>query len=175
MRDDRLERRIALAERWLHANIAEGGEGRYGWGWVPDVPPNPQNTAEVVCALIGLGRSVPQRQGVEQLVRSNAVLNSQRGDWAFDALIDVAWRLKALRCLGADEDDPDLRACVCALVEAQEPDTGGWRLAGRRGPISATATTAAAEALLDLKVSGVDPGQGAAQGGLDTDPGRPRR
>lgn len=151
-----LERRIVLAERWLHANIADGGQGRYGWGWVPDVPPNPQNTAEVVCALIRLGRSIPQRAGVEELVRSNAVHNSQRGDWAFDALIDVAWRLKALRCLGAEPEDPDLHACVCALVEAQEPATGGWRLAGRRGPISVTATIAAVEALLDLELPGVD-------------------
>ena len=51
---------------------------------------------------------------------------------------------------------PDLRACVCALVEAREPSSGGWRLAGRRGPISATATTAAVESLLDLDLSGID-------------------
>jgi hypothetical protein len=151
-----LESRIVLAERWLHANIADGAEGRCGWGWVPDIPPNPQNTAEVVCALVGLGRPIPQRTGVEQLVRSNVVTNSQRGDWAFDALIDVAWRLRALRCLGVGPDDPDLRACVCALVEAQEPSSGGWRLTGQRGPISATATTAAVEALLDLEVPGID-------------------
>ena len=151
-----LENRILLAERWLHANIADGGLGRCGWGWVPDVPPNPQNTAEVVCALAGLGRSIPQREAVEQLVRSNAVTNSQRGDWAFDALIDVAWRLRALRCLGAGPDDPDVLACVSALVEAQEPSSGGWRLAGRRGPISATATTAAVESLLGLDVPGID-------------------
>jgi hypothetical protein len=151
-----LESRIARAEHWLQANIADGGPGRCGWGWVPDIPPNPQNTAEVVCALVALGRPIPQPAEVERLVRSNVVMNSQRGDWAFDALIDVTWRLRALRCLGADPDDPDLRACVCALIEAQEPSSGGWRLAGRRGPISATATTGAVEALLDLEVPGLD-------------------
>lgn len=100
-----LENRIVLAEHWLHANIADDGLGRYGWGWVPDVPPNPQNTAEVVCALTGLGRPIPQHAGVERIVRSNAVTNSQRGNWAFDALIDVVWRLRALRCFGAGPDD----------------------------------------------------------------------
>ncbi|HEY2763534.1 MAG TPA: hypothetical protein VGJ13_05905 [Pseudonocardiaceae bacterium] len=53
-------------------------------------------------------------------------------------------------------DDPDLHACVCSLIEAQEPSTGGWRLAGRMGPISVTATSAAVEALLGLEVPGVD-------------------
>jgi hypothetical protein len=151
-----LESRIALAESWLHANLADGGQGRCGWGWVPDIPPNPQNTAEVVCALVALGRPVPEPAGVEKLVRSSVVANSQRGDWAFDAVIDVAWRLRALRCLGAGPEDPDLRSCVCALVEAQEPASGGWRIAGRLGSISATATTAAVEALLDLEMPGID-------------------
>lgn len=56
----------------------------------------------------------------------------------------------------AAPDDPDLLACVCALIDAQEPSTGGWRLAGRRGPISVTATAAAVEALLDLDLPGLD-------------------
>ncbi len=151
-----IDSRIDLACTWFSANIAEGGLGKYGWGWVPDVPPNPQNTAEVVCALTAVGRAIPHRAGVEALVRSNAVEQSQRGDWAFDALVDVAWRLRALRCLGTTSDDPDLLACVTALVAAQDPTSGGWRLAGRRGPVSTTATSSAVRALLDLEVPGLD-------------------
>lgn len=47
-----------------------------------------------------------------------------------------------------------MTACAKALVESQDPETGGWRLAGRTGPISVTATTAGVLALLDLKIPG---------------------
>jgi hypothetical protein len=44
-----LDRIVGEAARWLSSSIGQDGHGRAGWGWVPDVPPNPQNTAEVVC------------------------------------------------------------------------------------------------------------------------------
>ncbi len=151
-----LEYRISAAADWLEATIGEDGHGRAGWGWVPDIPPNPQNTAEVVCAFSEIGRAVPQLDKVRELVRSDAVEHESRGDWAFRALIDVAWRLRALRCVVADPEDPGIVACASALLDAQEPSTGGWRLAGVTGPVSVTATTAATLSLLNLATPSVD-------------------
>lgn len=147
-----LDHIVGEAAHWLSSTIGDDGHGRAGWGWVPDVPPNPQNTAEVVCALTRVGCEVPRVDEVLALVRSEVVAHQSRGDWAFQALIDVAWRLRALRCLVPDlAGDPDVIACAEALVDAQDPETGGWRLAGRTGPVSVTATTAAVLALLTLQ------------------------
>lgn len=52
-----LESRVDLAAEWLLANITHE-ESYSGWGWVADVPPNPQNTAEAVCALKAINREV---------------------------------------------------------------------------------------------------------------------
>lgn len=147
-----LDHIVGEAARWLSLSIGEDGDGRAGWGWVPDVPPNPQNTAEVVCALTRVGWEVPRVDEVLALVRSEVVVHQSHGDWAFQALIDVAWRLRALRCLVPDPaSDPDVVACAQALVDAQDPQTGGWRLAGHTGPVSVTATSAAVLALLGLQ------------------------
>lgn len=154
-----LDHRIGEAAEWLSAHISECGNGRAGWGWVPDVPPNPQNTAEVVCALTAVAQPIPRRDEVIALVRSDVVEHQSRGDWAFRALVDVAWRLRALRCVVDDPSaDPDVTACAQALVDAQDEETGGWRFAGASGPVSVTATTGAVLALLDLstKVETVD-------------------
>lgn len=149
-----LDHRISEAAAWLSSNVADDGQGRAGWGWVPDVPPNPQNTAEVVCAFTLIGRAVPRAEQVVALVRSDVVHHQTRGDWAFLAVIDVAWRLRALRCLVDDPaDDADVTACARALVDAQDLETGGWRLAGRTGPVSVTATSAAVLAMLGLQTS----------------------
>lgn len=121
-----LDLRISEAAQWLSSNIGEDGHGRAGWGWVPDVPPNPQNTAEVVCALTCIGEEVPRVDEVLALVRSDAVEHESRGDWAFQALIDVAWRLRGLRCLVEEPaDDVDVIACARALLDAQDPEAGG--------------------------------------------------
>ncbi len=98
--------------------------------------------------------AVPYAERVLALVRSDVVQHQTRGDWAFLALIDVAWRLRALRCLVPEPAvDADVSACVQALVKAQDRDTGGWRLAGRTGPVSVTATVASVLAMLGLEVS----------------------
>jgi len=147
-----IDHRIWEAAEWLSAHISECGDGRAGWGWVPDVPPNPQNTAEVVCALVAVEQPIPRIDEVIALVRSDAVEHQSRGDWAFRSLVDVAWRLRALRCVVDDVSrDADVIACARALVDAQDVDTGGWRFTGLRGPVSVTATTGAVLALLGLR------------------------
>ncbi|HEX3518391.1 MAG TPA: hypothetical protein VHT29_05095 [Solirubrobacteraceae bacterium] len=143
--------RIDLAVAWFGRHMIDGSAGGAGWGWVPDVPPNPQNTAEVVCALTHIGRPIPSHADALRLIRCEVVDHASRGDWAFRSLIDVAWRLRALRCLVKDDEDPDIVACASALVDAQEPGTGGWRLAGSAGPVSITATCGAVLALMGLE------------------------
>lgn len=78
-----IQARIDLAHRWF-LNAQASTEDAAGWGWVPDVPPNPQNTAEVVCALAEAQLPVPQREAVERLVRTQMV-RSVRGNWLFRA------------------------------------------------------------------------------------------
>lgn len=145
--------RIDMAVGWFGRHIITGSDGGAGWGWVPDVPPNPQNTAEVVCALTHIGQPIPRDADALALIRCEVVEHAARGDWAFRSLIDVAWRLRALRCLVDDDEDSDIVVCASALVEAQEPATGGWRLAGSAGPVSITATCGAVLALLGLDSS----------------------
>jgi hypothetical protein len=142
--------RVDMASGWFGRHIIDGSPGLAGWGWVPDVPPNPQNTAEVVCALTHIDRPIPRRAEALALIRCEVVDHASRGDWAFRSLIDVAWRLRALRCLVKDDEDPDIVACAVALVAAQESTTGGWRLAGSGGPVSVTATCGAVLALMGL-------------------------
>src|SRR5580704_12760647 len=104
--------RIDMAVGWFERHIIEGSDAGAGWGWVPDVPPNPQNTAEVVCALTHIGRPVPRDADALRLIRCEVVEHASRGDWAFRSLIDVTWRLRALRCLVEDDEDPDIVACA---------------------------------------------------------------
>jgi hypothetical protein len=144
------ERRVDMAAEWFERHIADDPGGGAGWGWVPDVPPNPQNTAEVVCALTDVGRPVPRRDDVMALIRREVVSHASHGDWAFRSLIDVTWRLRGLRCIVDMHEDPDIVACARTLVEAQSSD-GGWRLAGGVGAESITATCMAVLALLGLE------------------------
>jgi hypothetical protein len=145
------EHRIDIAEAWFERHVIDSPEGGAGWGWVPDVPPNPQNTAEVVCALNHVGRRVPREADALALIRQEVVSHAARGDWAFQSLIDVTWRLRALRSLVPGHTDSEIVACAEALIEAQDSITGGWRLAGKDGPVSITATASAVQALLGLE------------------------
>lgn len=142
-----LDARIDAAIAWIVRNQIGDGDGGAGWGWVPDVPPNPQNTAEVVCALTALGHDVPRPAEVTRLVRRAIVPRGEGRDWPFQAPIDLAWKLRALDCLGVEETDPDAVACRQALVAEQDAETGGWRMSSRVGPVSITATSVAVEAL----------------------------
>ncbi|WP_280195972.1 hypothetical protein [Nocardia farcinica] len=142
-----LDERIDAAVEWLKRNQVGDGLGGAGWGWVPDVPPNPQNTAEVVCAFAALGRDIPRPEAVSQLVRRAVVHRDEGHDWPFQAPIDLAWKLRALHCLGAGVTDPDAIACRQALIAEQDGPTGGWRMSSRAGPISIAATATAVQAL----------------------------
>jgi hypothetical protein len=139
-----IDSRITLAAEWFTRTQSVVSNGA-GWGWVSDVPPNPQNTAEVICALSGAGIEVPNRAGAERLVRSSMV-DSPRGGWAFSEPIDIAWRLRALNALDVGVGDPEVVAGVNALLSAQLAD-GCWRMADGEGPVSVTATACAVLAL----------------------------
>ncbi|MFC4372631.1 hypothetical protein ACFO5K_00850 [Nocardia halotolerans] len=141
-----LDQRIDLAVHWLTQNQKSDGLGGSGWGWVDDVPPNPQNTAEVVCALASVEQPIPRADEVSVLLRRRTVQHGA-DSWEFDAPIDIAWRLRALLVMGAAPDDTDVAWCVTQLRDTQDTESGGWRMSGRVGPVSITATAAAMQAL----------------------------
>lgn len=147
--DDRMD----LAVDWFGRSQLSDGSGGAGWGWVADVPPNPQNTAEVVCALKAADREVPRAAEVLRLLRRSVVGRQGGSAWAFEAPVDIAWRLRALRWLGVRDDDHDVVTCIEALLAAQDAESGGWRMSGRAGPTSITATAAALHALGELAVA----------------------
>ncbi|WP_459545235.1 hypothetical protein [Nocardia sp. X0981] len=144
-----IEQRIDWAVGWLERSQLGDRHGGAGWGWVSDVPPNPQNTAEAVVALTTAGRPVPRAEEVRALVRRD-VVDTDSGAWEFRSPIDLSWRLRALHRLGVGPDDPAVLGCLRELYARRDPDTRGWRLSGPVGPISLTATTAALHALADL-------------------------
>ncbi|MFD3707124.1 hypothetical protein ACFWUP_28650 [Nocardia sp. NPDC058658] len=142
-----LEERMRLAVEWLESNQFSDGAGGAGWGWVHDVPPNPQNTAEVVCALTAAGIAVPRADEVLHLVRRTMMAPPWAAPGEFSGAIDIAWRLRAMHCLGVGFDDPDVRDCVEALIRDQDLESGGYRMSGTVGPVSITATATALHAL----------------------------
>ncbi|UGT38626.1 hypothetical protein LTV02_21055 [Nocardia yamanashiensis] len=148
-----LDERIGDAVEWFQRSQLPDGRGGAGWGWVSDVPPNPQNTAEVVCALARAGRAIPRVDEVSALVRQPVIQRDERGEWAFRTPIDLSWRLRALHCLGAPETDADVVAGRDALIAEADAGTGGWRLSDRVGPVSITSTANAIQALAPLAAS----------------------
>ncbi|WP_157117579.1 hypothetical protein [Nocardia vaccinii] len=143
-----IDERVRMAVEWLRGSQIPHLSGGAGWGWIPDVPPNPQNTAEVVCVLHRAGCEIPRAAKVAILVRATVVQRPNGDEWYFRTPIDVAWRIRALRCLAVEESDPDLAAAVRSLLDQQDSETGGWRISGFLGPVSVTATAAAVEALI---------------------------
>ncbi|MGW5519503.1 hypothetical protein [Nocardia africana] len=143
-----IDERIRMAVEWLRGSQLPHLDGGAGWGWIPDVPPNPQNTAEVVCILHRAGCEIPRAAKVAMLVRATVVQRPIGDEWYFRTPIDVAWRIRALRCLEVEESDPGLAGAVRNLLDQQDSETGGWRMSGFLGPVSITATAAAVEALI---------------------------
>ncbi|MBB5918172.1 hypothetical protein BJY24_007084 [Nocardia transvalensis] len=143
-----IDERIRMAVEWLRSSQIPHLSGGAGWGWIPDVPPNPQNTAEVVCVLHRAGCEIPRATKVAALVRATVVERPSGDEWYFRTPIDVAWRVRALRCLGVEESDPGLSGAVRSLLDQQDSETGGWRMSGFLGPVSVTATSSAVVALI---------------------------
>lgn len=109
--------------------------GLAGWGWVPDVHPNPQNTAEAVCAYVTIGEQIPFAERVVKMLQADKTSNWSGQDWEFTTSIDWAWRLRALVML-----DRSMRG----LVEPRLIDRhayqlvnllreNGWSIAGDDG------------------------------------------
>ncbi len=142
--DDRIDR----AADWFARHVVGNGAGYVGWGWSSDVPPNPQDSAEVVCALARIGHPIPDESTVLTLIRRGVVRHSSEVDWEFNAPVDAAWRLRALKCLGGSR--AELESCREILITAQDSETGGWPLGDSVTPISMTASVAAVRALTEL-------------------------
>lgn len=142
-----LDERMRLAVEWFERYQFSDGAGGAGWGWIHDVPPNPQNTAEVVCALTAAGIPVPRADEVLHLVRRQRIVPPTAGAGEFTGPIDIAWQLRAMHCLGVPDTDPDVAECIRRLIEEQDAESGGYRMSGWIGPVSLTATSAAMHAL----------------------------
>lgn len=148
---------VELAEGWFERHLIETSSGCAGWGWVPDVPPNPQNTAEVVCALTRIGRPVPDQEAVIAMMRRQIVAHASQGEWVFRSVLDYAWRLRGLRCVVPGPEDSDIVSCAKELVAVQANSPGGgWPLTNVDDADSITATCLALHALLGLESSEVD-------------------
>ncbi|MFI5716597.1 hypothetical protein [Nocardia sp. NPDC051750] len=145
-----IDERIDRAADWFARSLVRIDGEHAGWGWSTDVPPNPQDSAEVLCALSRVGRPVPEEPLVLAMVRRDVVRHSNQDEWAFRAPIDAAWRLRALRCSGGAATDDHVIGCRDLLVATQDPDTGGWALADGVAPVSVTATAAAVRGLVSL-------------------------
>jgi hypothetical protein len=148
-----LKNRIDLAATWLDSKIKEDREACAGWGWVPEVVPNPQNTAEVVCAFRLIGREIPLEPAVLRLLKKSSVERAEPSEWPFHTVIDYCWRLRALRYLLDAPEDPLIIGCEQFVIEAQDQDEGGWAMTAGSVPLSITATTSAVAALLTLPTS----------------------
>lgn len=144
-----IDERIQMAVAWLLSSQLPHVSGGAGWGWIPDVPPNPQNTAEVVCVLHRAGCEIPSATKVATLVRAIVVERPAGDEWYFRTPIDVSWRVRALRCLGVAETDDGLVAGIRSLLDQQDSESGGWRMSGYLGPVSITATAGAVIALIE--------------------------
>lgn len=153
--------RIALAAGWLHANVIRVDDAHAGWGWSPDVSPNPQDTAEAVCALtaarahtpihlLAPAYDVPEPTRVTALLRLGSVTHATQGEWSFQSPVDAAWRLRALVAMSAGGVFPDVHAYRQALLTMQDPHSGGWTMSDGAATVSVTSTSAAIRALLEL-------------------------
>lgn len=159
-----LDERMRLAVEWFERYQFADGAGGAGWGWVHDVPPNPQNTAEVVCALTAAGIPVPRAAEVLHLVRQHMIVAPTAGAGEFTGPIDIAWRLRAMHCLGVANEDSDVRECIRTLIQEQDAESGGYRMSGSVGPVSLTATTAAMHALAPYAADDVEVARATLRG-----------
>ncbi|GGK66753.1 hypothetical protein [Nocardia camponoti] len=165
-----VDSRIALAAGWLQNNMVQVDADHAGWGWSPDVAPNPQDTAEAVCALAAARSyapaytpvplspdvyNVPQPDAVSALVRANSVVHAAQGEWTFQSPVDAAWRLRALIAMSNTGVLPDVSAYRNSLLTSQDQHSGGWAMSEGSAWVSVSATTAAISALLELPPSDV--------------------
>ncbi|WP_022873452.1 hypothetical protein [Nesterenkonia alba] len=144
------QRRRREACDWLVEQLRETTDGAAGWGWVADVPPNPQNTAEVVCALTTAGEPIPEPEKVLRLLETDTADADHKQDWSFTSVIDMGWRVRALQCMDEAGHMPEgatsTRDLAEEVREAKRPY--GWSLT-REGPgsYSPYATAVAVRAL----------------------------
>jgi hypothetical protein len=90
------DQRLRLAIAWLTARVTVLSDEMAGWGWVPDVHPNPQNTAETVDAYLVVGQEIPHLDQVVRMLESEEPLACHGQAWEFGTTVDLAHRLRAL-------------------------------------------------------------------------------
>jgi hypothetical protein len=130
---------MAVACEWLERCESSSG----GWGWVSDVIPNPQNTAEIIVALCRAGRSANGFARHIELLSSTRLVWPDGRIWSFDTPLDWAWRLRGIALLPGGPGSSRDRQLGRCLRELRRQFTGrGWRLSPN-APESAFATSLA--------------------------------
>jgi hypothetical protein len=141
------EDRLALAGDWFSQHLVEGPTTA-GWGWTPDVPPNPQNTAEAIEALHTCGGHLAAQDKLVRLIESGQVVLNDSSVWEFATTLDIAWRLRALTRLRTAKAGvtPGFEFVLLrALWDAAGEE--GWPFVPGDGGVSIVATAAALHCL----------------------------
>jgi hypothetical protein len=110
------DQQIDAAVSWLEAREQVSAE-LAGWGWVPEITPNPQNSAETVCALHTVGVSVSELDKVAALLVIGEVQRHDGTPWKFDTTVDEAWAARALALLASVTGRIDLHAAAVKKCE----------------------------------------------------------
>ena len=112
---------------------------------MPDVAANPQNTAEVACALVAAGLDVQSLQDCIELISAEYVTLPDGHRWQMKTPLDAAWRLRGLASL-LPSGHSSIQMAVDGLAELCRE--GLWSLDGASGSSpSVFATAVAVEAL----------------------------
>jgi hypothetical protein len=121
------DKRVDEAKAWLLSCRTQEG----GWGWVPDVDPNPQNTAECIASLIRAGTPAEQFTDVVGYIDSAMVARRDGRVWKMDTAVDQATRLEALLALRSgglanEAGVADAIEHVIKDLESALGDRDGW-------------------------------------------------
>jgi hypothetical protein len=148
--DPIFEKEIECAIRWLF-KIQD--KDKYGWGWVQHIPPNEQNTAEAICALLS---NYPRLSRESRLNLYTAINNYLINPGRHARItIDWVWVLRGLQFFkenleGFNNISPEgidnkinlsKQSCIKWLIENQNND-GGW--ADVKGDLSSVTRTSLA-------------------------------
>lgn len=146
------DQRMNTGLAWLTRRLVVLDDGLAGWGWVADVHPNPQDTAEAAHAYLLLDVPVPQRELVIRMIESEDPIVCRGQRWEFDTSLDAAWRLRVLADLQRQTDATIDPSVLDRLVDSlyDRVGSGGWPIvAGDDPSIFATAMVLQALATAD--------------------------
>jgi hypothetical protein len=86
------DQRMTAGLAWLSTRLVVLDEAMAGWGWVADVHPNPQDTAEATQAYLLLDEPVPHLDQVTKMIQTEEPIICRGQRWEFDTpLLHMPW------------------------------------------------------------------------------------